>query len=347
MSRSLEEAMSLVNLSRSAPTQLPDGAYDVRGWEVRTELDGEKVGKVDDMLVDERDNPRYLEVDLGIFRRHVLLPLSVAHADPSAQIVWIDQLDKERIREIPEYDRDLGRLTPEYEDRLVREYRLLSERRDGEEPLNREVEQAGLARLSDLGDYRVAKGVTDPRGWKVVGGDGGDIGEVKELIVDATAMTTRYLDIEVHEDRLELEPLNRHILIPADRVRLDRSGKNVVIDGVFGRDITDYPMYQGLPLDRQAQRAIDDVFDRPREARSSESAAGRFFGVRSRAAGGTTSAPVRSRGRPDVDESGRDVERVVSDTRRETITDADNVRIRISGDDIIIERHPRGGRDDG
>ena len=337
--------MSLVNLSRSAPTQLPDGAYDVRGWEVRTETDGEKVGKVDDMLVDERDSPRYLEVDLGMFRKHVLVPLSVAHADPSAQIVWIDRLDKERIREIPEYDRDLGRLTPEYEDRLVREYRTLSARRD---PVEREAgERTGLARLSDLGDYRVAKGVTDPRGWKLVGGDGSVIGEVKELIVDATAMTTRYLDCEVHEDRLELEPLNRHILIPADRVRLDRSAKNVVIDGLFARDVQDYPMYQGLPLASEAEHSIDEIFDRPRESRVTESAASRFFGVRSRAAGGTTSAPVLSRGRPDLDETGRDIERVASDTRRETITDAENVRIRISGDDIIIERHPRGGRDDG
>jgi hypothetical protein len=337
--------MSLVNLSRSAPTQLPDGAYDVRGWEVRTELDGEKVGKVDDMLVDERDRPRYLEVDLGIFRRHVLVPLSAAHADPSAEIVWIDRLDKERIREIPEYDRDLARLTPEYENRLVQEYRALA--RDRSRVEASESEHTGLARLGDLGDYRVAKGVMDPRGWKVVGGDSGVIGEVKELIVDPSAMTTRYLDCEVHDDKLEMEPLGRHVLIPADRVRLDRSGKRVMVDGLFARDMADYPIYQGLPLNSDAEHAIDEVFDRTRESRAPESAATRFFGVRARADRAVARARSRGRRGDAHEERERDIERVASDTSRETVAETDNVRIRISGDDIIIERHPRGGRDDG
>jgi hypothetical protein len=171
---------------------------------------------------------------------------------------------------------------------------------------------------------------------------------VKELIVDPAAMTTRYLDAEVSESKLELEPLNRHILIPAQRVRLDRSEKHVVLDGVFGRDLKDYPIYQGLPLDRSAERAIDEVFMRPRtERRDTELASTRFFGVRTRTTGAGEPLPVRSRRRRE-ETVGRDIERVASETRYETIAkDSEEVRIHIRGDDIIIERHPRGGNDDG
>jgi hypothetical protein len=351
---SLEDEMTLVNLSRRAPAHLPDGAYDVRGWEVRTEMDDEKVGKVDDMLVDENDHPRYLEVNLGVFRRHVLVPLSEAHADPSTQVVWIEQLDKERLGELPEYGRDSSLLSPEYEDRLHHEYRTLRSRRfraDGDIDERVDEEMPRLARLGDVGDFRVAKGVTDPRGWKVLSGDGVVVGEVKELIVDPAALTTRYLDVDVKEDALDLEPVNRHVLVPSDRVRLDRKEKHVVIDGIFARDIGDYPQYTGLPLAPDAERSIDEAYGRPRDGRGREAAATRFFGVRRRAMDARP-APARSRGRPITDEA-RDIEPVTSDIERvdadtyEIPRDGENVRIRISGDDIIIERQPRGGRDDG
>src|SRR5262245_18420558 len=96
----LEVEMTLVNLSRRAAARLPAGAYDVLGWEVRTEIDDEKRGKVDDTLVDENDRPRYLEVSLGILRRNVRVPLSVALADPSMQIVCIEKLDKDMLSEL-------------------------------------------------------------------------------------------------------------------------------------------------------------------------------------------------------------------------------------------------------
>jgi hypothetical protein len=358
----LEEEMTLVNLSRRAPAHLPDGAYDVRGWEVRTEMDDEKVGKVDDMLVDENDHPRYLEVNLGIFKRHVLVPLSEAHADPSTQIVFIEHLDKDRLGELPEYNRDASLLSSEYEDRLHHEYRTLRTRRDsapGEvrDPVAADMQR--LARLSDIGEFRVAKGVTDPRGWKVLSGDGVVFGDVKELIVDPNALTTRYLDVEVKEDALDLEPVNRHVLIPSDRVRLDRKEKHVVIDGIFARDLRDYPVYAGLPLAAEVERSIDDAFGRPKDPRGREAVSSRFFGVRKRARDAEP-VRVRSRGRPMDSEDDRDIERVTSDIERvtsdiervdddtyEIARDAENVRIRISGDDIIIERRPRGGRDDG
>lgn len=340
--------MGFMSVSRRSAGHLPDGAYDVRGWEVRTERDGEKVGTVDDMLLDERDRPRYLDVDLGFLRKHVLVPLSEAHADPSANTVWIERMDRDRLREVPEYDGDPALLSPAYEERLLEEYRLLSA--DGGSTAEGVPSPPSLARLGDLTDYRVAKGVTDPRGWKLVGGDGQQLGEVVELLVDPAGMTTRYLDCSVKEDKLGLEPLDRHVLVPAERARLDRKHKHVVVDGLFGRDVKDYPVYGGLPLDGAAEREIHQALERgghtegPHEPASDSR---RFFGVRSRVEGDSL---VRPRGRPEsssaetssTPESDPDVD----ETRIEAPEEGE-VRIRITSDDIVVEKHGRGSRDDG
>jgi hypothetical protein len=346
--------MTLVNLSGRAPESLPDGAYDVRGWEVRTELDGEEVGKVDEMLVDESDQPRYLVVSLGR-RRRVLVPLSEAHADSASRSIWVHRMDAAMLGELPEYGGDPEHLSPAYEERLRHEYRTLA--LGGLSAPSTDGDAPPLARLSDIKEFRVAKGVTDPRGWKVAVADGQVIGEVRELIVDPRELTTRYLDCEVREDKLGLEPLNRHVLIPPGRVRLNRKEKRVVVEGLLARDLRDYPVYQGLPLGADARHAIDAVYGGTREAGGRDPGAGRFFGVRTRALGDGAPPQALSRGRPepaDVEpvEVGSEAEgdvplAQVDEETYEIAGDAENVRIRINGDDIIIERKPRGGLDDG
>ena len=328
--------MTLVTLSRRAPAQLPDGAYDVRGWEVRTALDSKKVGKVDDMLLDEHGSPRYLDVDLGLFKRHVLVPLAEAHAEPSDQVIWIDNLDQERLARIPEYDHDPERLSPDYERRLADEYRSLAS--EPTEPVREdETQPDGLARLGDLGDFRVAKGVTDPRGWKVVAGDGAKLGEVNELIVDTRSLATRYLDVSVDEKTHELEPLDRHVLIPAERVRLDRKAKHVVVDGLFAPDLKTYPVYQGLPLDDPMERSIDDLYRERSEGHVADPDAVRFFGARARPGDAAPAARAR---RVRIREGDGSERSIVADG-------GDEVRIKVSGDDIVIERNPRGRSGDG
>src|SRR5690606_8622274 len=114
-----------------------------------------------------------------------------------------------------------------------------------------------LARLGDLEQFRVAAEDTDPRGWRVETGDGERIGEVDELIIDTVDMQARYLDCDVAEDRLSLEPLDRHILIPVEHSRLDRSKKRVVVDGIFASDVAHYPVYGGLPMASDIERSIE------------------------------------------------------------------------------------------
>jgi sporulation protein YlmC with PRC-barrel domain len=321
--------MALKTLSRRSRVDLPGGAYDVRGWQVRTQLDGEKVGTVEEMLVDEHDHPHLLDVDVGALRKHVLLPLSEAHADPVEHVVWIDRLDKDRLKELPEYDRSPERLSSAFEERLLEEYRVLASGNG-----HSHARGSTLARLGDLQEHRVAKGVSDPRGWKVLGGDGQTIGEVEELIVDKTEMTTRYLDCKVEEKHFGLEPLNRHVLIPVEHVRLHRDEKRVLVDGLFGRDLKQYPIYPGLPLASVDESRVHAMFGHRRSAASGDGANHFFAGDRAVANDADVAGPI--------DTLGTRVERV-----HHVRAGDQDVRIRISGSDIIIEKQGRGGENDG
>ena len=313
--------MGLVNLSDRDSARLAAGAVDVRGWKVRTEMDGEKVGTVDDLLLDDQDRPHFYDVDLGAFRKHVLLPVSEAHADPAERVLWVDRMDRERLREVPRYDHHPELLTTDFEERLRAEYRLLAKNGNGTEVDAKEALESNgvetvaktadgaprLARLGDLKDYKVAKGVADPRGWKVLGGDGHPIGEVNELIVEPIERTARFLDVRVDEKKLELEPLDRHILVPVERVRLERKSKRVVVDGLFAKDAGTYPVYRGLPLDLSESEKIKSAFK--------------------------GHAP--------------DERRLLEGEARTIHAGDEDVHIRISGDDIIVERRPRGENGDG
>ena len=52
----------------------------------------------------------------------------------------------------------------------------------------------------------------------------------------------------------------KHILVPVDAARLDRGKKNVVVDGLFSKDLGSVPVYSGLPLSPDTEREIRDVY---------------------------------------------------------------------------------------
>ncbi|MGI8546056.1 MAG: PRC-barrel domain-containing protein, partial [Gemmatimonadaceae bacterium] len=59
-----------------------------------------------------------------------------------------------------------------------------------------------VAALGDLGDFQVAEGYPDPRGWDVMNASGQKVGKVHDLIVDTGEMRTRYLDIKLDKDAI-------------------------------------------------------------------------------------------------------------------------------------------------
>ena len=70
-----------------------------------------------------------------------------------------------------------------------------------------------IAPLGALGDFEVAEGYPDVRGWKVMSSDGREVGKVHELLIDVDNLRTRYLDVRLTSE-LAATPGDRDVLVP-------------------------------------------------------------------------------------------------------------------------------------
>jgi uncharacterized protein (TIGR02271 family) len=107
--------MPLTTLSLIPDLPLPSGAHDARGWAVHG-ADGERVGRVVDLLLDE-EALRWLEVDVGgFFRpRSILLPADAVRVDRDARVVHAPTLGRPALDALPDYPGDPDDVTPELE----------------------------------------------------------------------------------------------------------------------------------------------------------------------------------------------------------------------------------------
>ena len=78
----------------------------------------EKIGKVDDLFVDENDQPEYIGVKMGFLleQKTTLIPMGIVRVNDNRKLVEI-AADKDTIREAPAFDSNKD-ITPEYEDRV-------------------------------------------------------------------------------------------------------------------------------------------------------------------------------------------------------------------------------------
>jgi uncharacterized protein (TIGR02271 family) len=96
------------------------------GYEVY-DRDGEKIGKVDDLFVDEDDQPEYIGVKTGLLgTRSTLVPMEALRVDQRRRVVEISQ-PKSVVKEGPAFNDD-EEITPEYEERVRKHYGLNSRR---------------------------------------------------------------------------------------------------------------------------------------------------------------------------------------------------------------------------
>ncbi len=92
------------------------------GYEVY-DRDGDKIGKVDDLFVDENDNPEYIGVKMGFLgRKSTLIPWDMARLDERERRIEVS-VDKATAKEGPAFDDD-EEITPEYEEQVRSHYRL-------------------------------------------------------------------------------------------------------------------------------------------------------------------------------------------------------------------------------
>jgi photosynthetic reaction center H subunit len=256
------------------------GAVNARGWEVRTRVDDEDVGKVKDVLVEDTGEARYLDVDLGVFRKRVLVPVERVTTDSVEEVVWVDGFDKDGFERIPEYDGDVAKLNADYRAGLLQDYSaaeasmgtsartgaVYSDRESDEDAAERAEEirtaspagDSQLARVGELSDYEVADHHPDIRGWDVVASDDRKIGDVKELIADTTAMKVRYLDIELDSDHRRSDEESR-VLVPIEHARLIEDDDVVRLDAVASHQARDIPTHRGT-FDREYEGRVTRMF---------------------------------------------------------------------------------------
>ena len=78
----------------------------------------EKIGKVDDLFVDEDDQPEYIGVKMGFLleQKTILIPMGIVRINDRRKLAEV-AADKDTIQEAPPFDNNKD-ITPEYEDRV-------------------------------------------------------------------------------------------------------------------------------------------------------------------------------------------------------------------------------------
>jgi stress response protein YsnF len=91
---------------------------------------GEKIGKVDDLFVDESDRPEYIGVKMGLLpkkpaligSRSTLIPMEVVRVDEGHKRIEVSA-EKNHVKEAPAFDDD-WEITPSFEESVRHHYGL-------------------------------------------------------------------------------------------------------------------------------------------------------------------------------------------------------------------------------
>lgn len=100
------------------------GGEDIKSYSVYADISDEKVGTIDDLLVDETGRIRYVVVDTGfwIFGKKVLLPIGRCRIDFISKRLYALGFTREGAEALPEYDEGMV-VDYDYEERVRTNYR--------------------------------------------------------------------------------------------------------------------------------------------------------------------------------------------------------------------------------
>jgi len=86
---------------------------------------GEKIGKVDDLFVDESDREEYIGVKMGFLGlKSTLIPMDIVRVNESERSIEVSE-SKDHVKDAPSFDDDED-ITPDYEDRIRSHFNLES-----------------------------------------------------------------------------------------------------------------------------------------------------------------------------------------------------------------------------
>lgn len=208
---------------------------------------------------------------------------------------------------------------------------------------------AGLRRLSDTPDYKVAEDDPDIRGWDVVAG-ATEIGEVSDLIVDPSAMKVRFVEVELDRSAFNLTEQKR-VTVPVGSVEVDATAKQVRVSGMGLTDISGLPQYTGAATHGTATTTTPAYSGARSDTRNDEARLTRAeeelrVGTRATEAGEVrvskhvetehVSQPV-SVERERVRIERRPVEHAVG---RDVTIGEDEIRVPVIEEEVIVEKRP-------
>jgi sporulation protein YlmC with PRC-barrel domain len=86
---------------------------------------GERIGKVDDLFIDETDREEYVGVKMGFFgRKSTLIPMDIVRVNEADRALEVSE-SKDHVKNAPSFDDDED-ITHEYEERIRSHFRLQS-----------------------------------------------------------------------------------------------------------------------------------------------------------------------------------------------------------------------------
>jgi sporulation protein YlmC with PRC-barrel domain len=86
---------------------------------------GERIGKVDDLFIDEADREEYIGVKMGFLgRKSTLIPMDIVRVNEADRTIEVSE-SKDRIKDAPSFDDDED-ITREYEERIRSHFGLQS-----------------------------------------------------------------------------------------------------------------------------------------------------------------------------------------------------------------------------
>jgi uncharacterized protein (TIGR02271 family) len=233
----------------------------------------EKIGNVDDLFVDENDQPEYIGVKMGFLgMKSTLIPMDMVRVNDQRQLVEV-AADKDTVKDGPTFDDD-REITPEFEDRIYSYYGLQRSSVDEERGAYGEYygdEHPGMAMGdTESGEFRehdpAAEGVTEP---------GGDLDDEDELRVQRSEEELRAgtrereaggLDVRkrVRTDREQIEVPTRREEVSVERVPVE---EGTATEAQIGEDELSIPVteeevvVEKRPVAKEEVRVRKDVVE--------------------------------------------------------------------------------------
>ena len=201
------------------------------GYTVYDQAD-QKIGKVDDLFVNENDQPEYIGVKMGFLgTSSTLIPFELASVEDSRQAIVV-ATDKDMAKNGPAFDDD-GEITPEFENEVYSYYGLQrtgsTEDRGTYADYSSETTSGSAGPGMAMGDTESGEFREHPPSEEGVSGEGSDLDDRDELRVQRSeeelAAGTREVEAgamrvrkRVRTDREQIEVPTRHEEVSVERV---------------------------------------------------------------------------------------------------------------------------------